>query len=116
MTAFDQRGQKVTYQYNAAGNINFEAVKSREMLIVELQKLKDEIEKANQAGVIEQESATDVQYQIQKSIDKSKKPEGDKQGVIEHLNKAKSFVSGIAQASGIVTSIAKAIQLVQQIL
>ncbi len=55
-------------------------------------------------------------YQIQKSIDKASNPEGDKQGVIEHLNKAKGFITGIAKASGIVTALAKAVQMIQQVL
>ena len=29
MAIFDQRGQQVTYQYNAAGDINFGAVQNR---------------------------------------------------------------------------------------
>ena len=29
MAIFDQRGQRVTYQYNAAGDINFGAVQNR---------------------------------------------------------------------------------------
>ncbi len=61
MTAFDQRGQNVNYQYNAASNINFGAVQNREMLVVELQELKVEIEKATDSGVIGKELATDVQ-------------------------------------------------------
>jgi myo-inositol-1-phosphate synthase len=55
MPVFDQRGQKVTYQYNAAGDINFGNVQNRADLISELKKLKDEISKAGEAEVIDAE-------------------------------------------------------------
>jgi len=42
----DQRGQQVTYQYNAAGDINIGAVQNRTELVGELRKLKGEIEQA----------------------------------------------------------------------
>ena len=44
MAIFDQRGQRVTYQYNAAGDINFGAVQNRMDLVGELGKLQREWE------------------------------------------------------------------------
>jgi hypothetical protein len=46
MAIFDQRGQRVKWQYNAAGNINFGTVQNRNDLVCELQELKLESPKA----------------------------------------------------------------------
>ncbi|MCA2621845.1 MAG: hypothetical protein EWV49_21235 [Microcystis aeruginosa Ma_QC_Ch_20071001_S25] len=115
MPVFDQRGQKVTYQYNAAGDINFGNVQNRADLISELKKLKDEISKAGEAEVIDAEIVTDAQYQIQKAIDQAKKSEPSRKSILEHLGEAKEFMKGVVEAGGIVTGIVKAIELVQQL-
>ena len=54
MAIFDQRGQQVTYQYNAAGDINFGAVQNRMDLVGELGKLQREMTQAKQAGVFDE--------------------------------------------------------------
>jgi hypothetical protein len=115
MSVFDQRGQKVTYQYNAAGNINFGNVQNRADLIGELEKLKDEVSKAGEAEIIDAEIVTDTQYQIQKAVEQAKKAEPSKKSILEHLGKAKEFVKGVVEAGGIVTGIVKAIELVQHL-
>jgi hypothetical protein len=115
MPVFDQRGQKVTYQYNAAGDINFGNVQNRADLISELKKLKDEISKAGEAEVIDAEIVTDAQYQIQKAIDQAKKSEPSRKSILDHLGEAKEFMKGVVEAGGIVTGIVKAIELVQQL-
>lgn len=113
--SFDQRGQRVNYQYNAAGNINFGQVNNQADLVDELEKLKSEVARAGDAQVIEAELVTDVQYQLQKAVEQAKKPEPNKNVVVEHLNKAKDFIKGVVEAGGIVTAIVKAVELVQQL-
>ena len=115
MSVFDQRGQKVTYQYNAAGNINFTDVTNRADLIGELEKLKVEISKAGEAKVIDAEIVTDVQYQIQKVVDQAQKPEPNKNVILEHLGKAKDFIKGVVDVGGLVTGIMKAMELAQNL-
>jgi MFS superfamily sulfate permease-like transporter len=112
---FDQRGQKVTYQYNAAGNINFGAVENRANLISELEKLKEEVALAGNSSVDSSEIVTDAQYQIQKALDQAKKPEPIKSVILDHLSQAKGFVKGLVEAGGLVTGIMKAIELVQKL-
>jgi len=114
MTVFDQRGQQVTYQYNAAGNINFSDVQNRADLVSELEKLKAEVALAGDSKVIDAEVVTDAQYQIQKAVDQAKKSEPNKPAILDHLSKAKEFMKGLVEAGGIVTGIMKAIELVQQ--
>jgi hypothetical protein len=115
MSVFDQRSQKVNYQYNAAGDINFAKVQNQADLVNELEKLNSEIKKAGDAQVIDAEIVTDAQYQIQKAVDQSKKPAPNKNAIVEHLIQAKDFLINIVEAGGIVTAIVKAIELVQQL-
>jgi hypothetical protein len=114
MAIFDQRGQQVTYQYNAAGDINFGAVQNRIDLVGELGKLQGEMTKAKQAGVFDEGVATDAEYQLTKAVQEAKKPAPDKGTVLGHLNSAKTLVEGVAAAGGLVTALTKAAELVQQ--
>jgi hypothetical protein len=115
MSVFDQRGQKVSYQYNAAGNINFGTVENRTDLIGELEKLKSEVSKARDSEVVNTETGTDIQYQIQKAVDQAQKPEANKSVILEHLGKAKDLIKGVVDAGGLVTGIMKAMELVQNL-
>lgn len=117
MIGFYQEGQKVNiqYNYNAAGDINFNNVKNSADLVGELEKLKAEILKAKDAEVIDAEIATDVQYQIQKAVDQSQKKEPNKNAILEHLSQAKSFIEGVVDAGGIVTGLMEAIKLAQNL-
>ena len=114
MATFDQRGQQVTYQYNAAGDINFGAVQNRLDLVGELGKLQGEMTKARQAGVFDEGVATDAEYQLTKAVQEAKKPAPDKGTLLGHLGNAKTLVEGVAAAGGLVTALTKAAELVQQ--
>lgn len=117
MTIFDQRNQQVSYQYNAAGDINFGAVQNRMELITELEKLKVEIARAGEARVIDAEVVTDADDQIAKAIQQAKKPTSEKQTVLGHLKNAKELVEdtagGVTAATGLVTALTKAAELAQ---
>lgn len=113
MSVFDQRGQNVNYQYNAAGYINFSNVQNRADLISELEKLKTEVTKAREAEVIDADIATDVDYQITKAVQQARKSEPNKNTVLQHINTAKKLITGVAEAGGIVTALMKVAELVQ---
>jgi hypothetical protein len=114
MAIFDQRGQRVTYQYNAAGDINFGAVQNRMDFVGELGKLQREMATAKQAGVVDEEVATDAEYQLTKAVQEAKKPAPDKKTILEHLNGAKTLVEHVAAAGGLVTALTKAAEVVLQ--
>jgi len=114
MTVFDQRGQHVNYQYNAAGDINFGTVQNKVDLVGELEKLKAEIGKAGAAQVIDAEVVTDAEYQITKAMQEAKKPEPKKETVLERINGAKALIEGVAAAGGMVAALIKAAELVQK--
>jgi len=112
MAIFDQRGQQVNYQYNAAGDINLGSVQNQAQLVEELGKLKSELSKAAEAEVIDAEVFTDADYQMTKAIQQAKKPEPNKKSVTDHLNNAKSVLESVTAASVIVTALDKVVQLV----
>ncbi len=61
MAIFDQQGQQVNYQYNAAGNINLGSVQNQAQLANQLEKLKAELSAAAEAQVIDAETFTAVE-------------------------------------------------------
>src|SRR5947209_2658865 len=116
MATFDQRHQTVTYQYNAAGNINLGAIQSKEDVVQQLTLLKAEVEKAKQGQALDEEVATDVDYRIVKATQQAQKPQPDKTSILGYLTEAKALVEGVATAggalSGLVTAFGQAAQQV----
>ena len=114
MAIFDQRSQHVTYQYNAAGNINFGTVQNRMDVVGELEKLQTELVKAKQTGVFDEDVVTDAEYQLTKAVQQAKKPEPEKKTILGHLSSAKTLIEGIGAASGLASALTKAAEVVQQ--
>ena len=110
---FDQRGQQVTYQYNAAGDINIGAVQDRADLARELSKLGGEVEKAAAAGSIDKEVATDAKYQVDKAAQQAEKPAPDKDVIVKHLTTASDLVKEVGAAAGLATGLLQAIDKVR---
>ena len=118
-TTFDQRGQTVEYQYNSAGDINFAAVQDRAALIEQLEKLQGEIAKALAAQALDEDAATDADYNIKKAAQQAKKPDADGKSIGHYLTQAKNIVEraavGAAAAGGLVTALTQAIDVVQRL-
>jgi hypothetical protein len=114
MTVFDQRGQHVTYQYNAAGDINFGAVQNRMDVVAELEKLKAEFDRAAEAGIIDEDTVIDAKYQLNKAASQAKRPKPDKKTVLQHLEEAKALISGVVGAAGLITALIEAADKVRQ--
>jgi len=114
MTVFDQRYQKVNYQYNAAGDINFNSVESTMDVVVQLEKLEVELARAIHAGLFDEDTATNAQYRLKKAVQQAKKPEPSKKTILQHLNEAKALIQGVASAAGLVTALIKAAEMVQK--
>lgn len=119
MTIFDQRGQQVIYQYNAGGDINFGTVQNRTEVVTELEKLQDELDKAIDAEILDEDAATDAKYQLTKAVQQAKKPEPDKKTMLDHLNQAKGIIAGVAAtvtaATGLAAAFEMAIEVVQKL-
>jgi hypothetical protein len=115
MANFDMRGQRVTNQYNAGRDINFGAVQTPADLITVLEQLNVQFTQAREAGVLTEETATDAQYQVTKAAQQARKSDPDKKTIIDQLTKAKTFIEGVTAASGLVTALATAMQIVQKL-
>ncbi|MCL1470189.1 hypothetical protein [Argonema antarcticum] len=112
MPVFDQSGQQVDYQYNAAGNINFGSVQSKVDVISEIQKIQEEVRKAVQSGALDEEIAIDVESNLKKATVQSQKPNPDKKTIQDYLEQAKKLLAGIASAAGLVTGLSEAAKAV----
>ena len=112
---FDMRGQRVTNQYNAGRDLNFGAVQTPADLVTVLEQLNEQFTQAREAGVLSVETATDAQYQLTKAAQQAKKPDPDKKTIMDHLTTAKTLLEGATAASGLVTALAAAIQIVQKL-
>jgi len=115
MTTFDQRHQKVNYQYNAAGDINLENVTNRVDLVGELKKLKTELGRARDADAIDAEIVTDAEYQIAKAIHEAEKPSPDKKTLLDYVDNAKKLLTGVGAVAGLAAGLAKVAELIGQL-
>jgi len=112
---FDMRGQYVTNQYNAGRDSNFGAVQIPVDLVAILKQINEQFTQAMEAGVLDEETATDTQYQVSKAIQQAGKPTPDKKSILDHLATAKSLIEGVAAAGGLVAALAGAIEAVQKL-
>jgi hypothetical protein len=113
MAVFDQRGQKVKYQYNAAGNINFGSVQDNQDLALQLEQLEEELTKAREAQAIDKLTAAKASTPLLEAAEEAKKPQPDKNSLLGYLDSAKEVLTGITAAGGIVEALTKAYSVVQ---
>lgn len=114
MANFDQRGQKVIYQFNSNGDINFGTVQNKSELADELKKLLPELSKAIQTGAIQDETGVDVESHIKKAIIQVEKSSPDKKSILQNIENAKKLIEGIASASGLVSALIQAAELARK--
>lgn len=112
---FDMRGQYVNNQYNAGGDINFGTIQATIDLITELEKLRSQIAQAKVSRIVPEETATDAEYEITEAIQQAKKTSPDRKTLLDHLARAKILIEDITAASGLVTALVGAIQVVQKL-
>jgi len=112
---FDMRGQRVTKQYNAGRDIHFGAIQTPVDLLAALEQLNGQVVQAKEAGILTEETATDAQYQVTKAIQQAKKPDPDKKTIVDHLATAKALLENITAASGLVTALVGAVEVVQKL-
>ena len=115
MNVFDQRGQQVNAQYNAARDINFGAVQNQIQFIEQLEMLQEELTRAIDAGTLDEGIATDANYQMTKAIQQAKKESPDKKSITDHLKTVVSLLSGATALTGLVKGVSEAIEAVQKL-
>lgn len=109
---FDQRGQQVNYQYNAAGNINFGAAQNINDFICQLDLLKQEIAMACKEQLIDELTESKTRTQILEALGEAKKPSPNKKSLLNYLEQAKSYLKERVEISGIVEAVSKAYEWV----
>ena len=118
-TYFDQRGQQVQYQYNATGGINFSAVQKPQEIVLQLQKLVEEIAKAAESDQIDKADAVDARSSIEKAIIHAKKPQPEGGAILRNLEVACSIVEKAAATAasliGLVAGLKEAVTVVTRL-
>jgi hypothetical protein len=109
---FDQRNQQVTYQYNAANNINFDNIQSMQSLAEQLERLRSETKDAAKKDAIDKKKASNAEQHLANAVREARKKEPNKTKLTDYLNHAKSVLKGVRAVTGLAGGIAKAIQQV----
>ena len=115
MTMFDQRGQQVQYQYNAAGDINIDQATNKDSLADELEKLKQEVELARASNAIDGDIATETEYHLLQAMKEARKERPEKASFLKHVTSAKELLGDVAAVAGVVTSLVKAAEIAASI-
>jgi hypothetical protein len=113
MAVFDQRGQHVVYQYNAAHDINIASVVNGEDLAKQLERVREELRRARSANVISEEQSIEPEFHLGKAIVKTREAKPDKDGILSHLGKVTEAVRGIAALAGFAQTVKDAVQKVR---
>jgi hypothetical protein len=116
VSIFDQRGQHVQYQFNAAGHINLERLESHEQLAAEVGKLKAEINLAKQAGAVPDDVALEAQYHLLEASREAASPKPDKSKFLENVAKARDLLKDIGAVGGLVTALVKLAEIAPKLI
>jgi len=115
-TIFDQRNQQVNYQYNAAGNINFESAVTKDDLIRQLDLLKSELKRAADVQKIDELLESKIRTLILEAIAEAKKESPEKTSLVTYLKQASDSISGITSVAELAGGITKAYEWAKQFL
>ena len=113
---FDMKNQHVQNQYNSAGDMYFGSTSNKLEVVEGLRKIVRSVDDAVAEGSVDGDVAIDVKYNVDKAISQIESPKPDKKAVVTYLEKAQGLIKGVASAAGAVAGIAKAIQIVQDLL
>lgn len=100
---------------NVAGDLNIGAVQNGNELSGELEKLKQMLAAARQAGDISEDTETEAKYHITKAAQVAKAPEPDKKSLLDYISAAKNCLDGIDKVGSIVAALATAAGVVQRL-
>ena len=119
MANFKQTNQTVQHQYNAetinqysAQTIEFGNATNREEFLRELKKLQNSICKAIETKQLTGENSIDAESYLKKSILQAEKKAPNKTTIIEHLTKAKEYVTSV---NSLATAVNKMVELAESI-
>lgn len=120
---FDQRRQSVYGpQINVGGSarqINVggsDAIGDRASLVAELERLRAELAGAARRGELDQELATDAEYQVAKAMNQARQPEPDRGRFLDHLGQAEALLRSATGAAGLVTALGQVVEVARQLM
>jgi hypothetical protein len=120
VTTFNQEGQTVHGPLtNIAGNVglvNVGAVSDQAGLVEELERLKAELASSARRGEIDQDLATDADYQVTKARNEAAKPSPDRGRFLGYLVQARELLKTAAAGAGLVTALDKTAEIAQHLL
>lgn len=116
MTLFDQRGQQVEYQYNAAGNIHISQAETTAQFAEELAKLRGELDLAKNAGAIPANTAAEASKDLSRALKEVQAPEPRKGNILDHIGKAKALLQDFGEAVQLVAALTQAAVVISDLL
>lgn len=115
-SVFDQRGQNVNYQFNAAGDINISEIRDKQSLVNEIAKLRLEIEKVKAANLVSPDTALEAEYHLLQAGKQAEQEKPNKGSILDHIGKAKNLFVDLTAAAGLVKALIEVGQLVEKLL
>ena len=112
---FDQRNQRVMYQYNSTGNINFDSVNSKSDLLTQVKAIRLEIERAVIAKVIPRDEASKTKYNLEMAENEITEAKPDRNRVLEYIGEAKKVVQTVSAAAGLAKAIDKCAEKIAEL-
>ena len=116
VSVFDQRGQQVQYQFNAAGDINIEALQSLSQLSNEIAKLRAEIDQAKRLGTVPEDTAVEAQYHLLEASREAVSKKPDKATLLGSIGKARDLLKDITTLAGLVSALVKLADVVTKLI
>jgi hypothetical protein len=115
MADFHMTGQHVNTQYNAGHDMHFGAVQNQNDLVAQLEQLKQQFAQAKEAGLLNEETATNAEQQVAQAAQQANNPAPDKKSILDHLTTAKALIEDMAATGGLVTTLVGAIEAVHKV-
>ncbi|RZQ55174.1 hypothetical protein C1E23_00315 [Pseudoalteromonas phenolica] len=105
MATFNQQGQTVVGTQNNAETITIGQAQNKSEFIVELQQLKQLLDKAVDEKLITGEKAIDAEMHVKKAVLQAQENKPDKNTLISHLKSAKELVTSADKITAGLSSI-----------
>ena len=109
---FSQEAPALTLHATTPEELAAEVVR---LVVEELRKLVDELGRAQASGALDEDAATDAEYQVKKALNQAQKPDADKRTILDYLAAANEVITTAAGATALVTAVTQAIQMVQKL-
>jgi len=116
VSIFDQRGQRVEYQFNVAGNINLDGVQSVDQFVNQIAHLRAEIDQAKRVGAVPEDVAVEAQYHLLEASRQARSETPDRSTLLDNIRKAKDLLKDVSAVARLVTALAKLADLAMKLI